>query len=507
MERYVATLRERWWLVLLTVLLTLAAAIAYLATASKVYEAQADLLVTPVSGSDTTLVSLGLLRDSSDPTRDVETAAQLVTNVDVAQRVRRQLRLDRSSRSLLQDVRADPVAQSNIVAVTAQGDSPRLAQQLANGFASAAVADRTDQLHRQLDQLIPQLRQRLRAPDAPTGEGRETLAGQLAQLETLRRGPDPTLRLETRADLRSSAVSPKPRLTILAALLGGLVLGVGAVFALQVLDPRLRREEQLRNLYGLPVLARIPRQGRRARSGALTPQKLAPATIEAYRTLRATITADDHPGPRVILVTSPSAGEGKTTTAINLASSLALAGQQVMLIEADLRRPAVGRALDVSPLHGTGDVLLGTADLGEAVVTTKAYGRYLQLVLARHIGGASAWVADRLFLPAAQRLIGQAKRMADYVIIDSPPITEVIDALPLAQRADDVVLVVRSGKTLLTRLGQLGELLARHGVEPTGFVIVGVPGIGTDGYYYAAERPSPGEPGAVDQPVAGSPVR
>lgn len=499
LERYVQTIRERWWLVLLAVVLTVVAAGAYLAVAEKVYEAEADVLVTPVPGNDPTLAGLGLPTESNDPTRVVETASRFVHNREVARRVRARLRLSTSPGGLLDDVTAEPVAGSNFVAVTAQADSPRRAQQLANAFAEEAVADRTDEFHRQLDEKLGRLRQ------APQGTNRTgepgTLAAQIALLQTLRAGPDPTVRVQTRADLPISAASPKPRLTIAAALLGGLILGVGAVFALQVLDPRLRREQQLRNLYGLPILARIPRQGRRARPGALAPQRLDPPTVEAYRTLRATITAHEHAGPRSILVTSASSSEGKTTTAINLASSLALAGHQVLLIEADLRRPAVGRALDVVPTLGTGDVLVGSADLRESLVTTKAYGRYLQLLLARNIGGASAWVADRLFLPAAQRLIGDAKRMADYVIIDSPPLTEVIDALPLAQRADDVLLVVRAGRTMLGRLSQLAELLARHEIDPTGFVMVGVPGAGGEGYYYASE---PSGPSGVERSVAAS---
>ena len=100
-------------------------------------------------------------------------------------------------------------------------------------------------------------------------------------------------------------------------------------------------------------------------------------------------------------------------------------------------------------------------------------------------------MADRLFLPSAQRLVDDAKKLADYVIIDSPPLSEVIDALPLAQRADEVVVVVRLGKSHLSKLAQLGELLSRHGVRPVGFAVVGSTG-GSEGYYYMAPPPSRG---------------
>src|SRR3954452_2967011 len=203
-----------------------------------------------------------------------------------------------------------------------------------------------------------------------------SLASQLSRLELLRTGPDPTIRVETLADPPSSPSSPKKKLSVIAGIVAELVLGIGGAFALQVLDPRLRREEQLRRLYGLPILARIPQDQRAHGSGALAPESLSPSTIEAYRTLRATLSASrgQETGATSVLVTSPSPSEGKTTSAINLASSLALAGNKVILIEADLRRPAIGRARAVEPRHGTGSVLLEPVELEDALETTKAYG-------------------------------------------------------------------------------------------------------------------------------------
>jgi Mrp family chromosome partitioning ATPase len=100
-------------------------------------------------------------------------------------------------------------------------------------------------------------------------------------------------------------------------------------------------------------------------------------------------------------------------------------------------------------------------------------------------------MADRLFLPSTQRIVAEAKKLADYVIIDSPPLSEVIDALPLAQRADEVLVVVRLGKTQLTKLAHLAELLSRHAVRPVGFAVVGAPPT-TEGYYYMAPPPGKG---------------
>ena len=495
LARYVSTLRERKWLIALTVLVTTLASVVYVVTADKVYKAEADLLITPVANSDPTLAGLGLITSSSDPTRDVETASKLVTSTTVAKRVKAKLHDSRSAETLLGDVSVAPVATSNVVAVTADGGSPKEAQQLANAFAQEAVANRTANFHAEIDQRIASIKPQVKTPPSATELADPTSpASQLSRLELLRTGPDPTIRVETLADPPSSPSSPKKKLSVIAGVLAGLVLGIGGAFALQVLDPRLRREEQLRRLYGLPILARIPKDARAHGGGALAPESLSPSTIEAYRTLRATLSASrgHEAGSTSILVTSPSPSEGKTTTAINLASSLALAGNKVILIEADLRRPAIGKALGVEPRHGTGNVLLETVELQDALESTRAYGRYLQLLVADYSGAASGWMADRLFLPTTHRIVSEAKKLADYVIIDSPPLSEVIDALPLAQQADEVLLVVRLGKTQLTKLAHLAELLSRHAIRPVGFAVVGAQPA-TEGYYYAANAPRGGD--------------
>ena len=489
LARYVSTIRERKWLIALTVLVTTLAATVYVITAPKVYKAEADLLITPVTGGDETLSGLGLLSVSSDPTRDVETASKLVASNNVARRVKAALKDPRGTGDILNSVEVQPVATSNIVAITAEGGSPREAQRLANAFAEQAVANRTDAFHEQLDQRIEGLKPQAdaEAKDPAAAADPNSLSKQLARLRLLRAGPDPTIRVETPAEAPAYPSSPRTKLSIAVGIVAGLVLGVGGAFALQVLDPRLRREEQLRRLYGLPILARIPHDPRAHGSGALAPESLSPSTIEAYRTLRATLSASrgGEAGATSVLVTSPSPSEGKTTSAINLASSLALAGNKVILIEADLRRPAIGKALGVEPRHGTGSVLLETVELEEALETTRAYGKYLQLVVADYSGAASGWMADRLFLPSTHRIVAKAKKLADYVIIDSPPLSEVIDALPLAQRADEVLVVVRLGKTQLTKLAHLAELLSRHAIRPVGFAIVGAQAA-TEGYYYSA---------------------
>jgi succinoglycan biosynthesis transport protein ExoP len=486
LRRYVETIRERIWLVVITILITTGAALAYVLTAPKTYEGTAKLIVTAISTDDAAVRSLPLIFETSDPTRDVETASQFVDNVDVATAVRQQLALDESPRDLLRRIEVQPVAQSNIVAVTAEGDSPEEARDLANAFAQVSVQDRTLQVHQAIDSQIPRIQSQLQSTANPAIAN--TLGTELAQFQTLRTAEDPSFRVETLSDLPEDPASPRVALSMAAGLIGGIILGIAGAFVAQTLDPRLRRETQLRRLYRLPILARIPRESGRKSKRALGPRQLSAASAEAYRTLRATLqgSRSNGRGGRVVLVTGPSPSEGKSTTAINLASSLALAGNRVILIEADLRRPALATTLQAAPKqNGVVGVLIENSDLKDSLTPVPGYGQNLRALLADYEGG---WIAELFSIPAAGKMIDDARRMADYVVIDSPPLNEVVDALPLARTADDVLIVVRLGKSRLEKIAQLGELLAESGVRPVGFTVVGVPRPGRTRYRYYHSR-------------------
>lgn len=494
LQRYVETIRERLWLILTAIAITTGIAILYVLTATKTYQAEADVLVNPITGDNPVYASLGILRQSADPTRDVETGSRLITNIDVADLARKDLGSPLSSSDLLTKVTAEPVAQSNIVAVNATETSPEAAQALANAFAQAAVDNLSQRLHQQINQTLPRI-QAEAAADPSAAAGDVSIQDEIRTLELLANGPDPTLRVQTEAALPTSQASPHPLLSVAAGIFGGLILGIAAAFAAQVLDPRLRREAQLRRRYRLPILGRMPKETG-SDENPLGPRRLSPVIGEAYRTLRATLVARTRKGrSRVILITGSSPSEGKTTTAINLATSLALSGKKVILIESDLRRPVLAGVLGAEPTHGgVVSVLIENTTLEEALIPIETYGPNLQLLLADYEGG---WIAELFSLPTAEQMIDDARRLADYVIVDSPPLNEVVDALPLARRADDVLLVVRLGTTRLDKLGQLAELLAENSIHPVGFAVIGTPRPSRGEYhYYAGVHDSPeGESG------------
>jgi Mrp family chromosome partitioning ATPase len=218
----------------------------------------------------------------------------------------------------------------------------------------------------------------------------------------------------------------------------------------------------------------------------MRPSELSLAAQESYRMLRVALgIRGENAGPRSLMVTGSTASEGKSTVALNLAATLAFAGQKVILIEADLRRPSVARALDLASKpgkRGTAGVLMGEVPLGDAIVPVDAISENLWVLLVEQ---SAPFLADGL-LGASESLVEQAVELADCVIFDAPPVNEVSDALPLTQHVDSVVIVARLGHSRTDQLVKLGEVLIRLNVRPSGMVIVSDdPGHGR-GYYASA---------------------
>lgn len=477
--QYIEAIRAGWWLIIAAVLACVGANLLILSRSEKTYEATAFVVISPVSDRDGSFAGLSILRESSDPSRNLETLAKVIKTPVVATRVKALTKAADGPRELLEHVEVVPVAQSDLLSITATSSSPRFAQRLANAFAEATVEHRTTQLHAQVNRLISGLRplvrrQRGRLAD-PAEDSQRVVAERLAQLEALRVGPDPTVRLETPAELPRVASSPKPALSIAVSLIAGLLTGMATVFGMQLIDPRVRSERQLRELYRLPVLARVPKL--RGRFGV--PGRSDAAARNSYQTLRVALIgmgADAGPG-RSVMLTGPSRRDGKTTTAIGLARALAQTGQRTTLVEADARRPSIGKAMRAAWNSGLLGVMRGSTPVSEALVHPDGEPEGLNVLLVEQAGD---WLPDILVPATADRLLTELDRLADWIVIDSPPLGRVIDTLPLAILANQLLLVVRVGKSQLSELKRLTEMLAQYGIRPTGFVVVGAR---QSGYY------------------------
>lgn len=472
-SRYLEPLRGRWWLLVATVIICLAVNLQMLSRAEKTYEATSYLIISPLSDREGNYAGLNVLRESNDPARNLETVAKVVKTSAVANKVKALTGSADSPHKLLARVKAVPVAGSDLLGITATSTSPRVAQQLANAFANATIQQRTGQLHAQVERLIteltPLVRRQRGARADPVDPAERLLPARLQQLRALRAGSDPTVRFEIPATRPRAPSSPKPMLSTAVSLVAGLLLGLGVVLGMQLIDPRVRSERHLRELYRLPVVVRVPEV--RGLFGRTRPS----AAIEArnsYQALRvALIGGGTHSEPGTVVLTGPSGRDGKTTTAIGLARALAQTGQRITLVEADARRPAIGRAMGMSASTGLRDVLTEVTPLRKALLQPpNEVATNFKLLLVDHQG---AWLPDVLLPETAERLLGELEQTAEWIVIDCPPLGHVMDPLPLAILADQLLLVVRLGKSKVNDLKRLADVIDQHGIHATGFVLIG----------------------------------
>jgi Mrp family chromosome partitioning ATPase/capsular polysaccharide biosynthesis protein len=482
---YIDLVRARLWLVVLIVAITVGTAVFYLVRADKVYQAHADMLVTPISGSNEDLLGLGLPFESGDPTRDAETIARLITTTPVAVRARSSLHASESATALLGHVTAEPVAGSSIVSISAKANDPQLATALANAFATGAIDVRTRRLRSILDTIIPQLRRQL--ADVPPSEAatRDTVSGKIRTLEGLRLLQDPTLHLEAEATPPKHPVSPRPVLTLGASLLGAFVLAFGIILGAHFVNPRLEREEDLRR-YRIPVIGRIPREGWQGRRGPLFsgahddswhvhdrppihPKELSHPTSDAFHRLASSLAARTGEQERAIFVTSPGPNDGKTTTSLNLAAALAAFNQRVVVVDGDSRRPAIAKTLGVAPEKGIGDVVTGRVSVADALVEADGLFGRIQLLTYEADDSAPIPVSSE----AADALTREVLQRGAWLVADGPALSYGPDSLPLAKRVASVLIVVRLQWTRLRDLADLAELLSQQGIVPRGFIIIG----------------------------------
>lgn len=259
-----------------------------------------------------------------------------------------------------------------------------------------------------------------------------------------------------------------------ALVLGGfgLTLGIGAAFAVDRFDNRIRSKAAAEDALGVSVMAEVPPIPRTARDRLLSPPQSS-AFVEAYRGLRSsvdrwTLQRGNGDGGRVIVVTSPTAGEGKTVTVAHLAVTLAEIGRSVVAISADLRRPRLHLYFDRPREPGLVDVLRGAPDTRRLTD--------LNLVTAiRGVSFVSSGTPVDNPSPLLDRIGGHldsARSLADVVLIDSPPLLTTSEAADLARHADGVLLVVRAGRTSTGAAARSVELLERLGIPVVGAVLV-----------------------------------
>ncbi|MBK7822453.1 MAG: polysaccharide biosynthesis tyrosine autokinase [Tessaracoccus sp.] len=445
--------RAHWLGIVAIVALSVGVALAWALVQPRVYTADANGIV--VAATDSQDRTSGMVGNSFALSR-VKSYVELGSWRSVAEHAIAELELKDSPEALVRRVTVTNPVDTVVIQVKATGPTPESARDLAAAWVRGMQVE-------------------------------------IKRIETPADGGDPQMRLDAAdsARLPLSPTSPNTRLALAIGAIIGLALGAAYAFLRYTLDRRVRSPEAVESETGLTVIGTIPDEKSFSPEQRLIPfsgtgrssgKKGADLHVvsEAMRELRTNIQyLDVDNPPRAFVVTSALPGEGKSTTAANLAITLSASGQRVVLIDGDLRRPMVAKVFGLPGEVGLTDVLAGRAAIKDV---TQLVGPHRNLVV----------VAAGKLPPNPSELLG-SKRMHDlvedlarlaYVIIDAPPLIPVTDAAVLSHNTDGAILVTTVGKTTIDALQKAQSNLDRAGGRALGVVLNRVPRKGAGSAYY-----------------------
>jgi len=443
---YLRIFRRYWWM--LAVFTVLGLVIAYASWVVKLgiidftpkYESTATLFVATQTGTTT---AEAYQNDMFSQQRAVSYAA-LATSEQVAERAVDQLKAGISPDELRAKISAKGRDKTVMLDVGVSDSSPEQAQIYADAVSTQLVS------------LI-------------------------SELETSRRGGTPSAAavIVDAADYPTKPTGLKLWMRLALGAAGGLVIGMLAALLFGVLDKRLRARENIESQTGSLVMGTLPKDPIRQNAGVvdLAGNGFYAERVRELRTnLRFTVPPNGSAPPRCIAVTSPSAGDGRTTTAIDLAAALAESGRSVILVDGDMRNPSIGERLPLDDAarekaHGTGlsTVLVGEDDIGSAAISRVAIGDHTITVLpAGPIPPrpGELWATDR-----ATRLLDYLAGAFDYVIVDTPPLADYTDGAIVGALGDGAILLARIGGTTARSLRRAVQVLQSAHVALLGTVV------------------------------------
>jgi tyrosine-protein kinase len=467
---------RRRLLVVLVVILCALVAVLIAVRSPKQYTSSASLLFRD-PGFARTLYGNDLFDPGQDPRRAAQTNIDVVHSTNVAEQARRVLKTKEPVSSLLSSVTVTPSSDSDVAIVEAVRSSPQDAAAVANAFASGYITYRQETDRRAVQRAQNLIRASLAsaAPDERTG-----LQQSLRQLEVLRTLQTGNGEVIARASPDPTPTSPKPQRDAIFGLIVGLLVGCGLALLVDYLDRRLQTEDDVERAYrDFPVIATAPNDPHG--SDAIEPQG---RTGESYRMLREGLRfLDPERDVRCIVVTSADESEGKSTVARHLAVTLAAVGQEVILVEADMRRPTAAVKLGIDPtVRGLSDLLVSTEPAEQFLVTPLGQGSTLDVLPG---GTAPPNPADLLRTGRAADVLRELRVAADIVIIDAPPLIPVADTRVLLQlpQVDGVILVARVGTTRRDRAREACRVLVQSGRRVLGLVVTGTADSLASSYY------------------------
>jgi len=493
---YIRAVRRRWPVVVMTTFLVIAGALTASFASEKQYDGSSQLLLGSQEPIDEILTPEAA-GDSGDPERDFNTAVELITNENVASAVRRQLRLDTPLESLIGQVETGTSSTSDLVTITARDPDPARAAAIANGFATQYVAFRRRSARARYVAAARLAAARLQAlsPEEQAGEEGRQLRDRQNELETTAELQSGGVEIVRRARPPTSPSRPRPKLSFAVGTLLGLLLGTALALGLEFADRRLKDEQGVEETFGLPILAAIPPPPRRGVDDHLQ--------REAFGMLAANVQLGNRSESHAVMVTSPSPEDGKTSVSLGLARALARIGVRVILIEADLRRPSISRYTGLPPARGLAGLLAsGEDNLAHEIVWLDAAtmrpvtldGLKDGLSFAVLTAGKAPPHPQRLLArPEMARMIETARSLATVVIIDTPPIGTVTDAVALAPHVDTVIAVARLNKTTKDAARRALRVLRNVSAALAGVAVTDARVADAYGYYGPDDEPTPRE--------------
>lgn len=448
---YLRILQARWKIVAVTTVVAVLAALGASLLTTPQYEAKTRLFVSTSSGASVQEIYQGNLFSQ----QRVTSYTELLEGTTLAQRTLEKLGLgEMSAVDLAGKVTASSTPDTVLIDTAVTDESPERARDLANALS---------------DEFVVMAR----------------------ELETPEDGGPPTARVvvEQYAATPSAPVTPKTTRNVALGLAVGVLLGIALAVLRDRLDNTIKDRNAVEELAGTGVVGVIPLEKARQEEPAIVFADANSGDAEAYREMRTNLQflEVDNP-PRAIVITSSLPGEGKTTTAVNLALVLAEAGHSVVLVEADLRRPRVTKYLGSLGDAGLSNVLAHTAALEDVLQPTRFDGMW---VLAA--GGLPPNPSELLGSAHAREVIEDLRSRFDYVIIDAPPLLPVTDAAILTNIADGALLIARYGKTTREQFARaVGNLRAVNApVLGTILALTPTKGRGTAyeyRYYYSSDK-------------------
>ncbi len=488
---WVAMLVRRRMMVLAAIVVVPVIALLVSHQQQRLYQSTATVLVNEQSPADA--VSVLNAQTLSPPDRYAATQAALARVGAVAEIAVESAGVPgKTAGGLLasSSVTANPTA--DLLSFSVTDPDPAVAQTLANAYAKAFTTYRRALDVRGLAAAIADVQRRL-ATLRVAGQGGSPLYLQLT-------GNERNLEsLQTLESAGSSAqvvghggpgtqVQPKTTRNVALGVLVGIALGVALAFLREALDTRVRSADEVRDRLGMPLLGHVPRPdpGLNGR-GLAALSEPAGAGAEAFRILRTSldITRLEHDVASIV-ITSTAEGEGKSTTAANLAVTLARSGRHVILLDLDLRQPGVDRFFDLDGRPGLTSVAAGEVGMADVLSVIDVHPEsavadtgILEVV---KVGAAPPDPGEFLSSTFVSEAVGALAKRCDVLLIDSPPMLAVGDAMAIATRADAVVVVTELNEIRRVTLTETRRILEGCPARKLGFIATG--SNGASGYAY-----------------------